>query len=239
MHVLALDRDREPVHHRIGHPDRRPGRGRQCQAVPGAHQDMPGSGGRGQPDPRRGRVRAQLWHILAGRLDVHGGHRHPGRVQQPGRCLLQDTGHQRGVPGRPVQQPPQQLEKPAATAAPPGDRHLASSASTMRSRPVTVLPSGALRSGVSKHDADNRHDGPPEDSKTATRATLVSVRRPATGYPPPEQYPRKPQPVLDPYQPASASRSWRSVWSSRSSPRARNAPNDPYRCHASSNAASR
>ena len=109
MHVLAVDRDRQPVHHLIGHPDRRPGRDRQFQAVPGAHRHMPGSGGRGQLDPRRGRVRAQLRHILAGRLDVHGGHRHPGRVQQPGRCLLQDTGHH-GVPGRPVQQPPQQLE---------------------------------------------------------------------------------------------------------------------------------
>jgi len=162
MHVLAVDRDREPVHHLIGHPDPCPGHDRQFQAVPGAHRHMPGSGGRGQPDPRRGRVRAQLRHILAGRLDVHGSHRHPGRVQQPGRCLLQDTGHH-GVPGRPVQQPPQQLE--IQTRQP------------QRHRPVTAIlgrhcvgehdevppvhgtavrwPSGP---GISQHDTDNRHD---------------------------------------------------------------------------------
>ena len=187
QHVLAVDRDREPVHHRIGHPDRRPGRDRQFQAVPGAHRHMPDSGGRGQPDPRRGRVRAQLRHILAGRLDVHGGHRHPGRVQQPGRHLLQDTGHH-GVPGRPRQQRQQQL----GIDSPQPQRH----------RPLTAIlgkhrvgehdellavhgtagrhPTGP---GISKHDTDNRHDDPPEDSKTATRPTLISVRRPRHGLP--------------------------------------------------------
>jgi hypothetical protein len=92
-------------------PGWRGGGGGQRQAVLGAHQDMPASGGRGQPDPRRGRVRAQLWHILAGRLDVHGGHPHSGRVQQPGRRLLQDTGRH-GVIAGPVHQPPQLLGNP-------------------------------------------------------------------------------------------------------------------------------
>jgi hypothetical protein len=40
--VLALNRDREPVHHLVGHPDRRPGRDRQGQAVSGTHDDIPG-----------------------------------------------------------------------------------------------------------------------------------------------------------------------------------------------------
>jgi hypothetical protein len=178
QHVLALDRDREPVHHRIGHPDRRPGRGGQRQTVRGADQDLPGPGGRGQPDPGRGRVRAQLRHVLAGRLDVHGGHPHPGRVQQPGRRLRQDAGHQ-GVFAGPVQQPPQPLGNPQP----------------QRNRPVTCvvgehdeIPAGhdaALRHPVGTvHDADNRHGGPPADGKTAIRATLVSAPRPAAGYPP-------------------------------------------------------
>ena len=122
-------------------------------------------------------------------LDVHGGHRHPGRVQQPGRCLLQDTG-QHGVPGRPVQQPPQQLE--IQTRQP------------QRHHPVTAIlgrhcvgehdevpavhgtavrrPSGP---GISKHDTDNRHDGPPEDSESAhthkcPTTTPRVTRRPRT-----------------------------------------------------------
>jgi hypothetical protein len=35
-----------------------------------------------------------------------------------------------------------------------------------------------------KNDADSRHGGPPADGEAAIRLTLVSVRRPATGYPP-------------------------------------------------------
>ena len=35
-----------------------------------------------------------------------------------------------------------------------------------------------------KNDADSRHGGPPADGGAAIRLTLVSVRRPATGYPP-------------------------------------------------------
>jgi hypothetical protein len=126
---------------------------------------MPVSGGRGQRDPRRGRVRAQLRHILTGRLDVHSGHPHPGRMQQPGRCLLQDTVHH-GIPGRPLKQPPQQLG--------------IDNSQPKRHRPVTgvigehdELPTThgtALRHpsgpGISKHDTDNRHSGPPEDSDT-------------------------------------------------------------------------
>ncbi len=34
------------------------------------------------------------------------------------------------------------------------------------------------------NDADSRHGGPPADGEAAIRLTLVSVRRPATGYPP-------------------------------------------------------
>jgi hypothetical protein len=63
---------------------------------------MPGSGGRGQPDPRRDRVRAQLWHILAGRLDVHGGHPHPGRVQPSGFAVLVQTIYADDYRGRTV-----------------------------------------------------------------------------------------------------------------------------------------
>jgi len=126
---------------------------------------MPVSGGRGQPDPRRGRARAQLRHIFTGRLDVHGGHPHPGRMQQPGRCLLQDTGHH-GVPGRPLQQPPQQLgidnpqpqrHRPVTGVIGEHDELLAVHGTALRH------PSGP---GISKHDADNRHGGPPEDSDT-------------------------------------------------------------------------
>ena len=36
----------------------------------------------------------------------------------------------------------------------------------------------------SRNDADSRHGGPPADGEAAIRLTLVSVRRPATGYPP-------------------------------------------------------
>ena len=182
MHVLALDRDRQPVHHLIGHPDRRPGHDRQLQAVPGAHHHMPGSGGRSKPHPRHGRVRAQLRHILAGRLDVHGGHRHPGRVQQPGRRLLQDTGHH-CVSDRPIQQQPQQLE--IQTLQPQRHRPVTGVIGEHDEEP-TVHGTAARRSsgpGISKHDADNRHGAPPRDSKTAIRATLISVRWPARGYP--------------------------------------------------------
>src|ERR1700678_2056025 len=35
-----------------------------------------------------------------------------------------------------------------------------------------------------RNDADSRHGGPPADGEAAIRLTLVSVRRPATGYPP-------------------------------------------------------
>jgi hypothetical protein len=185
QHVLALDRDREPVQHLIGHPDRRLGYGRQRQAVRGADRDMPGSGGRGEADPRRDRVRAQLCRILAGRLDVHGGHGHPGGVQQPGRCLLPVTVDRQRISGRRVQQPHQ---LPFSAPNPQPQRH----------RPVTGIvgehdevmavygtadrqPAGP---GISNHDADIRHGGPPDDSKTATRPILVSARRPATGYPP-------------------------------------------------------
>src|SRR5271170_4013417 len=35
-----------------------------------------------------------------------------------------------------------------------------------------------------RNDADSRHDDPPADGEAAIRLTLVSVRRPATGYPP-------------------------------------------------------
>src|ERR1700728_1188247 len=34
-----------------------------------------------------------------------------------------------------------------------------------------------------RNDADSGHGGPPADGETAIRLTLVSVRRPATGYP--------------------------------------------------------
>src|SRR6185312_5791820 len=47
QHVLVLDRDREPVHHLVGHPDRRPGHGGQRQAILGAYRDRPCSRGRG------------------------------------------------------------------------------------------------------------------------------------------------------------------------------------------------
>src|SRR5271155_5555148 len=35
-----------------------------------------------------------------------------------------------------------------------------------------------------RNDADSRHGGPPADGEAAIRLTLISVRRPATGYPP-------------------------------------------------------
>ena len=118
--------------------------------------DMPGSGGRGQPDPRRGRVRAQLWHILAGLLDVHGGHLHPGRVQQPGRRLLQDTGRH-GVIAGPVQQPPQLLGNPQP----------------QRHRPVTRV--------VGQHDEiPAGHDaarGPPPGRTRCGQSSRGSSRR--------------------------------------------------------------
>jgi hypothetical protein len=135
---------------------------------------MPVSGGRGQLDPRRGRVRAQLRHIFLGRLDVHGDHGHPGRVQQPGRCLLQDAG-QHGVSGRPVQRPQQfetvnpqpQRHRPVIRVVGEHDECLAVHGTAARHSPGP---------GIIKHDADNRHGGPPGDGKTATWATLVSVR---------------------------------------------------------------
>jgi hypothetical protein len=37
---------------------------------------------------------------------------------------------------------------------------------------------------AAKNDADSRHGDPPADGETAIRLTLISVRRPATGYPP-------------------------------------------------------
>ena len=176
-HGPALDRDREPAYHPIGHPDRRPGHDRQLQAVPGAHLDMPGSGGRGQPDPRRGRVRAQLWHILA------GGSMSTAVTSTPAACSSRAAVSSR---------------TPAITASPAGRssshhsyletrshsgtaRRPVSSASTMRCRPFTTLPSGTppgqrtMRTIVTM-----------VLQKTARQrlgATLISVRRPATGYP--------------------------------------------------------
>src|ERR1700681_4292787 len=35
-----------------------------------------------------------------------------------------------------------------------------------------------------RNDADSRHGGPPADGEAAVRLTIISVRRPATGYPP-------------------------------------------------------
>jgi hypothetical protein len=42
-----------------------------------------------------------------------------------------------------------------------------------------------------KNDADSRHGGPPADGEAAIRLTLISVRRPATGYPPAPRRVRK------------------------------------------------
>jgi len=145
---------------------------------------MSGSGGRGQLDPRRGRVRAQLRHTLAGRLDVHGGNGHPGRMQQPGRRLLQDTGRH-GVPGRPVQQRQQQLgadnpqpqqHRPVTGVVGERDELLAVHGTTARH------PSGP---GISKHDADNRHDGPPGAARQRLGPHSLVSDDHATGYPPP------------------------------------------------------
>jgi len=82
-------------------------------------------------------------------------------MQQPGRRLLQDTGHH-DVSGRPLQQHPQQLEiqtrqpqrhRPVTRVVGEHDEDLAVHDTAVR------RPSGP---GISKHDADNRHGGPPE-----------------------------------------------------------------------------
>jgi hypothetical protein len=189
QHVLARHRDREPVHHLVGHPDRRPGHDGQRQAVLGAHRHRPGSCGRGQPDAGRDRVPAQLGHVVAGRLDVHGADRCPGRPQQPDRCLQQATGHLgvRGGPAQPVQQlllaenPQPQRHRPAARVVGQHDE-------TLVQPPVGIVtpvrgPCGPVVA-QRMNDVDSGHGGPPADSGAAIRLTLVSVRRPATGYPP-------------------------------------------------------
>jgi hypothetical protein len=147
---------------------------------------MPGASSRSQPDPRRDRVRAQLWHILAGRLDVHGGHGHPGRVQQPGRCLLPVAVNRQRISGRRVQQSHQ---LPLGTPDSQPQRHrpvtgVVGEHDEVVAVHVTAVQHPSVRPGLSNHDAHNRHGGPPAGGKTATRPTLLSVRRPATGYPP-------------------------------------------------------
>jgi len=153
---------------------------------PVAHRDRPGSRDRGQPDARRDRVRAQLGHIVAGRLDVHGAHLRPGRPQQPDRCLQQATGHL-GVRGGPAQQlfvaenPQPQRHRPAARVVGQHDELLVQPP-VGHVTPVRgpCRPDAMAR----KNDADSRHGGPPADGGAAIRLTLVSVRWPATGYPP-------------------------------------------------------
>ena len=82
--VIARHRDGQPVHHRVGQPDRGVGGGGQGQAQAEVRGDLPGSGRAGQPDPRHGDLRAQLGGAGFGHVDVHPGHPGAGRAEQPG-----------------------------------------------------------------------------------------------------------------------------------------------------------
>ena len=66
----------QPVHDRVGDPDRRARDDGHGQAVKQPRGHVLGTGHGGQLDPGHGDLRAQL-------VDVHGGHAGPGRAQQP------------------------------------------------------------------------------------------------------------------------------------------------------------
>ena len=162
---------------------------RAAEAVLGADRERPGFCGRGQPGACRDRVPAQLGHIVAGRLDVHGAHLRPGRPQQPDRCLQQASGHL-GVRGGPAQ-PAQQLlvaENPQPQRHRPVARVIGQHDELLVQPPVGHVTPVRGPCGpevmARENDADSRHGDPPADSEAAIRLTLISVRRPATGYPP-------------------------------------------------------
>ena len=69
-------RYRQPVHHRVGDPDRRARGDREGQAFGQARGDLLGSGRAGEPDPGGGHLGAQF-------VDVDSGHPGAGRAQQP------------------------------------------------------------------------------------------------------------------------------------------------------------
>jgi hypothetical protein len=90
--VVAGHGNSQPVQHRAVDPDRRPGGSGDGQAKAEPGGEVPGSGAAADLDPRRRGLGRQFASVGLGHLDVHAGHRGPGRAEQPGAEFLGDSG---------------------------------------------------------------------------------------------------------------------------------------------------
>ena len=159
--VPALDRDRQPVHQRAGHPDRRTGLGGEGETLAETPGDVPGPSRRGELDPRRSDLGAQL-------VDLHGGHARAGRTQQPARQLLPDRGRH-GLPGRRLEQHPDgfavecvQPDRYRPAAGVVGEHHK----DPFDDKSPVAQPSGL---GLGMRDANRGHERPPGGNRDEVR----------------------------------------------------------------------
>jgi hypothetical protein len=181
VYQVILDGDRELVHQRAGHPDRRTCGHGHGQRVPDADHHLPGLSGarRGEPDPRcrlRGGVPAPWPGGQRGvkLVDVDAGHRHAGGAQQARGDRLGGLGESviiipapvQAVPFRPVQ-PHRQC--PAAGIV--GEHH------ERREEPESAAGCAFARPWLGVRDSYCRHDS--ETIRAGTKRRLrPSVRGP-------------------------------------------------------------